>query len=225
MLLTTDRRDRLDKMIDGDGRRQRVHRGRRPVGLPARRSTLTGFGLAVEIGDWDRFTGDASAPTSGLVPTEHSSGGSRSQGVDHQDRQQPRPPAAGRGGLAPPPAYRPVADHARPLGAAAAAARARGHAGNQRLHDRWKQFTRRKRPVVANVAIARELAGWCWSLAILPTNQPPPAGRRRWPGGSARSNPRPHYEQPAQRPRSIARQARTLRRTARPAVTNPRISV
>jgi transposase len=23
---------------------------------------------------------------------------------------------------------------------------------------------RRKRPVVANTAIARELAGWCWSL-------------------------------------------------------------
>jgi hypothetical protein len=26
---------------------------------------------------------------------------------------------------------------------------------------------RKKRPVVANVAIARELAGWCWSLAVL----------------------------------------------------------
>jgi hypothetical protein len=26
---------------------------------------------------------------------------------------------------------------------------------------------RKKRPVIANVAVARELAGWCWSLAIL----------------------------------------------------------
>jgi hypothetical protein len=26
---------------------------------------------------------------------------------------------------------------------------------------------RHKRPVVANTAIARELAGWCWSLAVL----------------------------------------------------------
>ena len=25
----------------------------------------------------------------------------------------------------------------------------------------------RKRHVVANVAVARELAGWCWSLAVL----------------------------------------------------------
>jgi transposase len=29
------------------------------------------------------------------------------------------------------------------------------------------QATRKKRPVVANVAIARELAGWCWSLAVM----------------------------------------------------------
>ena len=27
---------------------------------------------------------------------------------------------------------------------------------------------RKKRPVAANVAVARELAGWCWSLAMLP---------------------------------------------------------
>ena len=26
---------------------------------------------------------------------------------------------------------------------------------------------RKKRPVIANVAIARELAGWCWSLAVM----------------------------------------------------------
>ena len=51
---------------------------------------------------------------------------------------------------------------------ASPAARARGDAGNRRLHQRWVGFIeRRKRPVVANVAIARELAGWCWSLAVL----------------------------------------------------------
>ena len=45
-------------------------------------------------------------------------------------------------------------------------ARARGHAGNRRLHTRWISYLeRRKRPVIANVAIARELSGWCWSLA------------------------------------------------------------
>jgi len=51
---------------------------------------------------------------------------------------------------------------------ASPAARTRGDAGNRRLHARWVGFNlRRKNPVVANAAIARELAGWCWSLAVL----------------------------------------------------------
>ncbi len=53
---------------------------------------------------------------------------------------------------------------------APAAARERGHAGNRRLHEKWIVFMEhKKRPVIANVAIARELAGWCWSLATLDT--------------------------------------------------------
>jgi transposase len=43
-------------------------------------STLTGFGLAVEIGDWKRFTGRTIGAYLGLVPTESSSGAQRSQG-------------------------------------------------------------------------------------------------------------------------------------------------
>jgi hypothetical protein len=36
------------------------------------------------------------------------------------------------------------------------------------LHHRWEVFiARKKRPVIADVAIARELAGWCWSLAVM----------------------------------------------------------
>jgi len=70
---------------------------------------------------------------------------------------------------------------------APAAARARGDAGNRRLHARWVQFNDRgKRHVVANVAIARELAGWCWSLAVrdepmgwLPELLDSPAGWRQ----------------------------------------------
>jgi transposase len=39
---------------------------------------------------------------------------------------------------------------------------------NRRLHQRWVGFDeRRKNTCIANVAIARELAGWCWSLANL----------------------------------------------------------
>jgi transposase len=43
-------------------------------------STLTGFALAVEIGDWHRFSGNSIGAFVGLVPSEHSSGASRVQG-------------------------------------------------------------------------------------------------------------------------------------------------
>jgi len=43
---------------------------------------------------------------------------------------------------------------------APAAARTRGDAGNRRPHQRWISVNlRKKRPVIANVTIARELAG------------------------------------------------------------------
>ena len=65
--------------------------------------------------------------------------------------------------------YRPGRDLRRRWDLASPAARARGHAANHRLHPRWVGFDqRKKRPVVANAAIARELAGWCWSLAVMP---------------------------------------------------------
>jgi transposase len=41
---------------------------------------LTGFGLAVEVGDWHRFTGATIGAFLGLVPAEHSSGAQRVQG-------------------------------------------------------------------------------------------------------------------------------------------------
>lgn len=51
---------------------------------------------------------------------------------------------------------------------APAVARARGDEGNRGLHHRWFTFIdRRKRDTVANLAIARELAGWGWCLAVL----------------------------------------------------------
>ena len=44
-------------------------------------STLTGFALAVEIGDWHRFTGASIGAYLGLVPSEHSTGSSRRLGA------------------------------------------------------------------------------------------------------------------------------------------------
>jgi transposase len=42
--------------------------------------TLTGFGLAVELGDWGRFTGSTIGSYLGLVPSDRSSGARRAQG-------------------------------------------------------------------------------------------------------------------------------------------------
>jgi transposase len=169
VVLAAARRDRLDEKITlmaGDSMFTPVMRR-----LACLRgiSTLTGFALAVEIGDWDRFSGSSIGAYLGLVPSEHSSGQCRSQGAitktgnshvrrllveaawHHRTPYRPSPVLQRRWDLAP------------------AAARARAHAGNQRLHTRWVDYNlRKKRAVIANVAIARELAGWCWSLAVLP---------------------------------------------------------
>lgn len=123
-------------------------------------STLTGFGLAVEVGDWHRFTGNTIGSFAGLVPSEHSSGRSRTLGsITKTGNGRARQLIVE------------AAWHHRPLYAigktmrdrwdlAAAAARIRGDEGNRRLHQRWVKFIdRRKRSTVANVAIARELAG------------------------------------------------------------------
>src|SRR5699024_1320576 len=108
------------------------------------------------------------ASSVGLAPSEHASGQSRSQGPitqtgnahvrrllveaawHHRARYTIGKTMRDRWDLAP------------------AAARARGDAGNRRLHARWVRFIdRNKRHTVATTAIARELAGWCWSLAVM----------------------------------------------------------
>jgi transposase len=132
-------------------------------------ATLTSFALAVEIGDWQRFTGVGIGAYLGLVPSEHSSGQSRVQGAitktgnAHVRRLLVEAAWHHRS------TYHPGVVLRRRWDQAPAAARARGHAGNQRLHTRWVNLNlRKKRPVIANVAVARELAGWCWSLAVMP---------------------------------------------------------
>jgi transposase len=131
-------------------------------------STLTGFALAVEIGDWHRFTGATIGSFVGLTPAEYSSGSSRTLGPitktgnGHVRRLLVEAAWHHRA------RYRPGKTMRERWALASAAAQARGDQGNRRLHQRWVTFLdRRKRDTVANVAIARELAGWCWSLATL----------------------------------------------------------
>jgi transposase len=171
VLLTADRRDRLDKTI--------AELAADPAWSPVVTrlqclrgvSTLTAFGLAVEVGDWTRFTGSSIGAFLGLVPTEHSSGGSRSQGsITKTGNTHARRLLVEAAWHHKKPYRTPSQAMRARWQQAPAAARARGHAGNQRLHRRWQAFEdRKKRPVIANVAVARELAGWCWSLATLDT--------------------------------------------------------
>jgi hypothetical protein len=55
---------------------------------------------------------------------------------------------------------------------------------------------RRKTHTIANVAIARELAGWCWSLAVLEEYSTTRLLRRPTAGGSAWSDPRNTMSRP-----------------------------
>lgn len=168
VLTVTARRHRLDQAIQAMAADSEFTPLVRRLGCLRGISTLTGFALAVEIGDWHRFTGNTIGSFAGLVPSEYSSGATRVQGSitktgnshvrrllveaawHHRSRYRPSKTMLDRWELATP------------------AAHTRGDLGNRRLHARWVGFIdRKKKTTVANIAVARELAGWCWSLATL----------------------------------------------------------
>jgi transposase len=164
------RRDRLDAEIEQLAADSEFTPVVRRLGCLRGIGTLTGFALAVEIGDWHRFTGNSIGTFVGLTPSEHSSGRSRTLGpitktgnghvrrllVEAAWHHLPRYTTG-----------KTIQDR---WALADAAARARGDAGNRRLHQRWVGFiARHKRSTIATVAVARELAGWCWSLAVMDT--------------------------------------------------------
>lgn len=131
-------------------------------------STLTAFGIAAEIGDFARFrTAQGFMSYVGLVPSEYSSGSSVARGPitktgnSHVRRllveaawQHSRPLSPASDSMQPPQGVPPEA--------AGIAAKA-----NMRLHSRALHLRRRgKKACVANIAVARELAGFVWALAL-----------------------------------------------------------
>ena len=78
--LTLARRDRLDKQITAMAVNSEFTPVVRRLCCLRGVSTLTGFAVAVEIGDWTRFSGASIGAYLGLTPSEHSSGESRRQG-------------------------------------------------------------------------------------------------------------------------------------------------
>jgi len=81
VVLVTARRARLDEKITALAGDSEFTPLTRRLACLRGISTLTGFALAVEIGDWERFTGGSIGAYLGLVPSEHSSGQSRVQGA------------------------------------------------------------------------------------------------------------------------------------------------
>lgn len=130
--------------------------------------TLSAVGLCAEIGDWHRFA-RASRVMSylGLVASEDSSGDRRRQGQitktgsRHARRllveaawHYRRPPAKGH-------------TLKRRQAGQSAHVLALSWKAQQRLHQRWQRLERErgKRSTIVAVAVARELAGFCWAVA------------------------------------------------------------
>ena len=233
VVATSARRDRLDAEIAEMAADSEFTPITRRLGCLRGISTLTGFALAVEIGDWSRFSGASIGAFVGLTPSEHSSGTSRSQGSitktgnGHVRRLLVEAAWHHR------PAYRPGKTMHDRWALAGAAAQVRGDAGNRRLHRQWVRFiARKKRGTIATVAIARELAGWCWSLAILdeatmsqiadPSVLVDHGFGRAAPGATRDSSMSSPGPSPRRRPFLDKRTAPAEQH--RPAVLNPRIS-
>ena len=130
--------------------------------------TLTAFGLAVEVGDWRRFTGSSIGSYLGLVPTESSSGARRAQGgITKTGNSHARRLLVEAAWHHRKP-YRPSRELIRRRDGQPPAVRERAEHGNRRLHRRWARLdVRGKRSTISAVAVARELAGWSWSLAVM----------------------------------------------------------
>ena len=132
-------------------------------------STLTAVGLAVEIGDWHRLSGATIGAYLGLVPSESQSGARHTRGPitktgnGHARRLLVEAAWHHRR------AHRISAELERRREGCRPEVRARAEAAGLRLHRRWANLESRRglRSSVVAVAVARELAGWCWSLAVM----------------------------------------------------------
>ncbi|MDT7710048.1 MAG: transposase [Pseudonocardiales bacterium] len=162
------RRDRLDAAITEMAASSSFAPVVNRLGCLRGVATLTGFGLAVEIGDWHRFTGSTIGSYVGLVPSESSSGSRRSQGgITKTGNGHARRLLVEAAWHHRKP-YRPSRELIRRRDGQPPAVRDRAEQGNRRLHRRWARLDARgKRSTISAVAVARELAGWTWSLAVM----------------------------------------------------------
>jgi transposase len=161
------RRDALEssigELVPGSPWAQSIARLRCLRGI----DTLSAVGLCAEIGDWERFPRPGQLMSYlGLVPSEHSSGETRRQGAITKSGS-----GHGRRLLVE------AAWHYRRAPAKGYALKRRQEnqapqvlaiswAAQQRLHRTWRRLDseRGKRRTIVAVAVARELAGFCWAI-------------------------------------------------------------
>ena len=161
------RRDALEssigELVPGSPWAQSIARLRCLRGI----DTLSAVGLCAEIGDWERFPRSGQLMSYlGLVPSEHSSGETRRQGAITKSGS-----GHGRRLLVE------AAWHYRRAPAKGYALKRRQEnqapqvlaiswAAQQRLHRTWRRLDseRGKRRTIVAVAVARELAGFCWAI-------------------------------------------------------------
>ncbi len=162
--------------------------------------TLSALGLCAEIGEWERFDHpDQLASYLGIVPCEHTTGQQRRLGAitkagsTHARRLLVE-----------------AAYHYRrgPVVGEALERRQRGQSSEiihiswraqRRLNARWRQLkdARRKPGGIVAVAIARELAGYCWGIATWaphPDRTPPASVPASDPLTQAASVPHKHTQ-------------------------------
>jgi len=131
--------------------------------------TLTAFALCVEIGDWHRLTGATIGAYLGLVPSESQSGTRHARGpITKAGNSHARRLLVEAAWHHRQPLRTSVAIEARRMGQRPEV-RARAEQAGVRLHHRWHHLEHRRgvRSTIVAVAVARELAGWCWSLAVM----------------------------------------------------------
>jgi hypothetical protein len=176
-------------------------------------SVLTAFGLAVEIGDWQRFDGRSIGAYLGLVPRESSSGERRSLGPS------PRPATVTHGAF-----------WSRPPGITAGrCAKAASWPVGVRASHPWYASAPKRRDGACTAAglpsmPAANVPQWqpwpslaSWQAGVgawrrWPTERPPPKGRRpgERDGPKREEHARSNYEQPF-RPRSMLDKRRSRR--------------
>jgi transposase len=102
------------------------------------------------------------------VPAEHSSGAQRVQGSITKTGNPHARRLLVESAWHHRKPYRPSQPLQRRQAGQPAGVRERAERANRRLHHRWRRLdSRGKRSTISVVAVARELAGWCWSLAVM----------------------------------------------------------